>query len=123
MRIAAVGLSESGSGPAASSEAPPRPSAENVALPLRLAATVLRTVFICLVVLITFIVSMPQNETIWTVYDTPLDIVRLILGLAVCFWLAVQLFKGPVDAHGYRTWLYLGIVAIPFAVACLYAVW
>ena len=98
-------------------------SAEMISPALRIASTLLRTVFICTVALITFIVSMPQNETIWTVYDTPLDVVRLSLGLAVCYWLAVQLFKGPVDAHGYRTWLYLGIVAIPFALVCLIAVW
>lgn len=96
---------------------------ERISPALRVAATFLRVVFICLVVLITFIVSMPQNETIWTVYDTPLDVVRLLLGLAVCIWLAVQLFKGPIDAHGFRTWLYLGLVAIPFAVICLLAVW
>ncbi len=98
-------------------------SAENISTPLRIASTALRTVFVCIVVLITFIVSMPQNETIWTVYDTPLDVVRLLLGLAVCFWLVVQLFKGPIDVHGYRTWLYLGIIAIPFAMICLIAVW
>ena len=97
--------------------------AEKISPALRIASTLLRTVFICIVVLITFVVSMPQNETIWTVYDTPLDLVRLLLGLAVCFWLAVQLFKGPVDVHGYRTWLYLGIIAIPFAMICLVAVW
>jgi len=97
--------------------------AEKIFPALRIASTLLRTIFICLVVLITFIVSMPQNETIWTVYDTPLDVVRLLLGLAVCFWLAAQLFRGPIDAHGYRTWLYLGIVTIPFALICLIAIW
>jgi FtsH-binding integral membrane protein len=112
----------SGSPPAGTASEASSPT-EKISLALRVAATVLRTVFIGLVVLITFIVSMPQNETIWTVYDTPLDVVRLLLGLAVCIWLAVQLFKGPIDAHGYRTWLYLGLVAIPFAVICLLAIW
>lgn len=96
---------------------------EKVALGLRLAAILLRSVFICALVLITAVVSMPQNETIWTVYDTPLDVVRLLLGLAVCIWLIVQLFKGPRDAHGYRTWLYLGLAAVPFALICLIAIW
>jgi hypothetical protein len=96
---------------------------EKISLTLRVAATLLRTAFIGIVVLITLIVSMPQNETIWTVYDTPLDVVRLLLGVVVCIWLAVQLFKGPRDGHGYRTWLYLGLAAIPFAVICLLAVW
>jgi hypothetical protein len=87
------------------------------------AATVLRVVFIGTLVLITIVVSPPQNETIWTVYDTRLDVVRVLLGLAVCIWLVVQLFKGPQDSHGYRTWLYLGLVAIPFTVICLVAIW
>jgi FtsH-binding integral membrane protein len=109
----------------ASSQSPsdPSPAGAKAAPALRIAATVLRTTFICAVGLITLGVSMPQNETIWTVYDTPLDVLRLLLGLAVCVWLAVQLFKGPVDAHGYRTWIYLGIVAVPFALICLVYVW
>jgi FtsH-binding integral membrane protein len=90
---------------------------------LRVTAVVLRTLFICAVILITLAVSMPQNETIWTVYDTPLDVVRLLLGLVVCGWLAVQLFKGPRDPHGYRTWLYLGLAAVPFALICLAYLW
>jgi FtsH-binding integral membrane protein len=98
-------------------------STERVSPGLRVAATVLRIVFIGTVVLITIVVSLPQNETIWTVYDTPLDVVRVLLGLAVCIWLVVQLFKGPQDSHGYRTWLYLGLVAIPFTVICLVAIW
>ncbi len=68
-------------------------------------------------------VSMPQNETIWTAYDTPADLVRLLLGLFVCIWLVIQLFYGPRDADGYRTWFYLGLIAVPFALICLYAVW
>lgn len=90
---------------------------------LRVTAIVLRTIFICALVLITLGVSLPQNETIWTIYDTPLDVVRMLLGLVVCVWLAVQLFKGPRDAHGYRTWIYLGIVAVPFALICLAYLW
>jgi hypothetical protein len=101
----------------------PSPASAKAALGLRIAATILRTIFICVVGLITVTVSMPQNETIWTIYDTPLDALRLLLGLAVCVWLAVQLFNGPVDAHGYRTWIYLGMVAVPFALICLVYVW
>jgi hypothetical protein len=117
-----MGPLSSGS-PSAGTAPEASPPTEKISPVLRMTATVLRVVFICIVVLITFIVSMPQNETIWTVYDTPLDVVRLLLGLAVCIWLAVQLFKGPRDSPGYRTWLYLGLVAIPFAVICLLAIW
>jgi hypothetical protein len=95
----------------------------NISPSLRIAATILRIVFICALVLITLGVSMPQNETIWTAYDTPLDLVRLLLGLVACVWLVIQLFKGPRDANGYRTWMYLGLCTIPFALICLYYVW
>lgn len=90
---------------------------------LRIASTILRALFIACLVVITVRVSMPQNETIWTVYDTPGDVVRMVLGLAVCIWLLVQLFTSPKEAHHYRIWLYLGLIAVPFAVICLIAVW
>jgi hypothetical protein len=88
-----------------------------------LAATVLRTLFICIVLLMVVAVSMPQSETIWSAYETPNDLIRMALGLAVCVWLVVQLLRGPADASAYRTWLYLGAVAVPFALVCLLALW
>jgi hypothetical protein len=90
---------------------------------LRIASTVLRVLFIITLLVVTLRVSMPQSETIQTVYETPGDLIRLFLGLAVCCWLAFQLFKGPEDAQGYRTWLYLGLAAVPFAWICLFATW
>ena len=64
-----------------------------------------------------------QNETIWTAYDTPGDLVRLILGFAVCVWLVIQLFRGPHDASSHRTWLYAGPFAVAFALVCLAYLW
>jgi len=90
---------------------------------LRTAAIVLRTLFIVLVLVLTLRVSLPQNETIWTAYDTPADLVRLILGLGVCAWLVYQLFQVPKDAGSSRTWFYLGLVAVPFTLITLFAVW
>jgi hypothetical protein len=90
---------------------------------LRIAATILRALFIIVLVLITFRVSRPQNETFWTAYDTPSDLVLMLLGFAVAAWLVFQLFRGPRDLDGYRTWFYLGLVAVPFSVICLVAVW
>jgi hypothetical protein len=90
---------------------------------LRIAAIVLRTLFIVLLLALTLRVSLPQNETIWTAYDTPADLVRLILGLGVCAWLAYQLFQVPHDADSSRTWFYLGLVAVPFALVVLFVAW
>jgi hypothetical protein len=90
---------------------------------LRIAAIVLRTIFIAILLMLTVRVSMPQSETIWTAYETPADLIRFVLGLALCLWLGGQLLHGPSDAQGYRTWLYLGLAAVPFGIICLVAVW
>ena len=72
---------------------------------------------------VTVFVSSPQNETIWSAYETPGDLVRMALGFAVCLWMLIHLFMLPKDAEGYRTWLYLGLVVVPFALICAFAVW
>jgi archaellum biogenesis protein FlaJ (TadC family) len=95
----------------------------NIPARLRVSALILRAVFIAALVVVTVHVSMPQNETIWTAYDTPDDLIRMALGLAVCVGLVIQLFRRPRDASGYRTWIYLGLAAIPFAVICLVYTW
>jgi hypothetical protein len=101
----------------------PKVTGSNASSGLRIAGTVLRAAFIVCLLAITVRVSMPQNETIWTAYDTPGDLVRLVLGFAVFAWIAVQFFRAPKDAQGYRTWLYFGIAAVPFALICLFAIW
>lgn len=82
-----------------------------------------RSIFIVSLLLIIVRVSLPQNETLWTAYDTPADLVRVLLGAAACIWMAVQLFVLPKDAAAFRTWLYLGLTALPFTLVCLYFVW
>ena len=86
--------------------------AANIPTWQRIAGLTLRSVFILTLVALTLIVSLPQNETIATAYDTPNDLIRLLLGLAICIWLVVQLFRVPRDPAGYRTWLYLGGAAV-----------
>lgn len=88
---------------------------------LRIAATLLRTGFICLLVMVTLRVSMPQSTTIWTVYDSPRDLIRLALGVVVSIWLVFQFFRVPNDAHAHKTWIYLGLALIPVALVCLLA--
>jgi hypothetical protein len=90
---------------------------------LRFASLVLRTVFIVLLLVAIAHVSMPQSETLWTIFDTPGDVVRLLLGIAACAWLAFQLFTVPNDVHAHRTWIRLGMVAVPFMLICIIAIW
>jgi hypothetical protein len=90
---------------------------------VRLAGLILRTLFIGVLVALTLKVSWPQSETIWLTYRTAGDFVRLTLGIVVCVWMLIQVFVPPKDAEGYRTWIYLGCVAVPFTLIAAVASW
>jgi hypothetical protein len=90
---------------------------------LRIAGILLRAVFIGAVVVVIARVSLPQSESIWSAYETPGDLIRMALGFAVCLWVVIHAFMLPKDAEGYRTWVYLGLAVVPFALACAIAVW
>jgi hypothetical protein len=106
-------------------EAPPDAALPRYDVPprLRVAAIVLRSIFVCALLVITVRVSLPQNETVWTAFDTLGDAIRLVLGLLVCIWIIAHLFMLPKDAEGYRTWVYLGAAIVPLALATAVAVW
>ena len=53
----------------------------------------------------------------------PGDLIRLALGFAVYLWIVIHLFMLPKDAEGYRTWVYLGLVVAPLALAVAIAIW
>jgi hypothetical protein len=82
-----------------------------------------RTIFIAILIVITARVASPQIEHVWSLWETPGDLVRVVLGMAVCGWLLVNLFIVPKDASGYRTWLNLGIIILPLSVLCAVAIW
>jgi archaellum biogenesis protein FlaJ (TadC family) len=97
--------------------------ASNLSPGLRVASVILRALFLACLLVVTLRVSMPQSETIWTAYETPGDLIRMGLGLAVCVGILIQLFAAPKDPQRHRTWLYLGLAAVPFALICVVAVW
>jgi hypothetical protein len=97
--------------------------ASTIPLGLRVLAMALRAVFIGALVVVTVRVSSPQSETFSSVYETPGDLIRLALGFAVCLWIVIHLFMLPKDAEGYRTWVYLGLVVVPLAVAVAFVLW
>jgi hypothetical protein len=112
-----------GSAPSSSQATRPRSGAPLVASGLRIAAVLFRTAFIFVLMALVMRVAQPQSETIWSAYETPSDLIRLWLGIGVCIWLLWKLFEGPKDVQGYRTWLYLGLTALPFSLFCLFATW
>lgn len=82
-----------------------------------------RTLFIAILIVITARVAGPQLEHIWSIWETPSDVVRVALGVAVCSWLLVNLFIVPKDLGGYRTWLYLGPILLPLAILVAVVAW
>jgi hypothetical protein len=82
---------------------------------LKLAGNIFRLLFMCALLGVIVLVSRPQSETIWTAYETPADLVRLVLGVAAGIWVVVHLFIPPRDPAAYRTWIYLGLVLLPLA--------
>ena len=90
---------------------------------MRILAIVLRALFIGALVVVTLRVSSPQSESFASVYETPGDLIRLTLGLAVCLWIVIHLFMLPRSAEGYRTWVYLGLVVAPLALVAAIAIW
>jgi len=77
-----------------------------------------RTLFLIVLVLITARVARPQMEHLTSIYETPGDLFRVLIGVGICAWLIVNLFKLPKDAGAYRTWLYLGTAVLPLSILC-----
>lgn len=100
-----------------------RPAADEVPRRVRLAAIALRTTFMLILLAVTVRVSAPQSERLWSVYETPGDLVRLALGIAVVLWIVIHMFMTPKDANAYRTWLRLGPIAVLFALICAIGIW
>ena len=82
-----------------------------------------RTIFLVILTVITARVASPQNETLLSAYDTPADLFRIILGLAVCLFIATQIFRYSSDPVDMRKWVAIGIAAVPLALLCAVVIW
>jgi hypothetical protein len=82
-----------------------------------------RTIFLIILVVLTARVASPQMERLSSLYETPGDLVRVLMGVAVCAWFIVNVFKLPKDSGAYRTWMYLGLALVPLALLCAFVVW
>jgi hypothetical protein len=82
-----------------------------------------RTLFLLVLVVLTARVASPQMERLSSIYETPGDLVRVLMGVAVCGWFVVNVFRLPKDGGAYRTWMYMGIALVPLAALCAYVVW
>ena len=90
---------------------------------MRIFGLILRTVFLVLVVAITARTASPQNETFLSAYETPSDLLRIILGAVVCCFVAAQIFRYSRDPADMRKWVAIGLAAVPLALLCAVVVW
>jgi hypothetical protein len=104
---------------------PPSGETETATIPKgqRILAMFLRALVFGALVAMTVHLSSPQSETIWTVYDTPGDLIRLALGFAVCLWIVIRFFRFPKTAEVYRAWVNFGLVVAPLALVTAIAIW
>jgi hypothetical protein len=109
--------------PSAESRAGVRSAPADISTTLRVAGLLLRALFLGTILVIIARVSIPQSESIWTVYETPGDLARIALGGAVGLWIMVQLFTFPKEAEAYRTWIYLGVILAPLVILLAIAAW
>ena len=79
--------------------------------------------FLLLVMVVTARVASPQTETLLSAYDTPSDLLRAVLGAAVCCFVAVQIFRYSRDPADMRKWVPIGIAAVPLALLCAVVIW
>jgi hypothetical protein len=105
------------------STAKAKDSDEKISRSVWLGGLAVRTIFIAILIVVTARVANPQMEHTWSLWETPGDVVRVALGVAVCGWLLVHIFILPKDAAGYRTWLYLGLAILPLSLLCAVVIW
>jgi len=82
-----------------------------------------RSLFLMVLTILTARVARPQIEHLTSVYETPGDLIRVLMGFGICTWFIVHLFILPKDPGAYRTWMYLGIAVLPLSVLFAFAVW
>src|SRR6266481_4948345 len=98
-------------------------SNSKVPIGVRIGGMAVRALFIIILTVVTARVASPQVENIWSIFETPGDLIRVALGFVVCAWFLVNLFILPKDADAYRTWLYLGLAVLPLSLLCAFVVW
>ena len=97
--------------------------AAGTSIALRIAGIFLRALFIGTLLVVVARVSFPQSESIWSVYETPGDLVRLALGFAAGVWILVHLFTLPKDPEAYRAWVYVGLIVAPLVLLLAIVTW
>ncbi len=65
-------------------------SNSKVPIGVRIGGMAVRAIFIIILTVVTARVASPQVENIWSVFETPGDLIRVALGFAACVWFVAQ---------------------------------
>jgi hypothetical protein len=90
---------------------------------VKFAGMVIRALFLIVLIAITARAASPQIEKIWSIFETPSDLIRVVVGFVACAWFTAHIFIPPRDPGAYQTWLYLGPAILPLSVLCAVVVW
>ncbi|MGA2126292.1 MAG: hypothetical protein ABSG76_09080 [Xanthobacteraceae bacterium] len=83
----------------------------------KIAGTLCRSAFLIIIMLVTAHISLPgsMSSAVFT-HLAAADFIRAAIGIAVCVFLLVQLFRRPQDEHGYKAWTLIGLALAAVAV-------
>ena len=90
---------------------------------VRFGGIAVRTLFLIVLTLITARVARPQMEHLTSIYETPGDLIRVLIGVGICAWFIANLFRLPKDPGAYQTWIYIGIALLPLSLLCAVVIW
>jgi len=90
---------------------------------LQIFVLAVRAAFMILLLVMIAHASAPQSTSLWSAYEALGDLIRVAVGLVACIGIVIQLFTLPKDIQAYRTWLFLGLVMIPFMTICVIGTW
>jgi hypothetical protein len=90
---------------------------------VKFAGMVTRALFLIVLIAITARAASPQIENIWSIFETPSDLIRVVVGFVACAWFTAHIFIPPRDPGAYETWLYLGPAILPLSILCAVVVW
>lgn len=75
---------------------------------VRVAGTLVRSVFIATLITVTWSISIPSTASRFAHLSSG-DMMRALIGLAMCIGMVRQLIRLPKDDGAYRTWVHIGL--------------
>ena len=83
----------------------------------KVTGTLCRSLFLLGLILVTARISLPDNlSTAALAHLSIADFVRAAIGIAVCLFALVQLFRRPRDDYGYKAWSFIGLALLAVAI-------